>query len=87
MKVGNSDTTVGQGLDIGTTNAIEVDESSYIRRHQSSSITDGETTLPSAPLSGINNIVVDTTQPVVTGVYRVNGDGNRTRMRTGGREF
>lgn len=78
MKVESSDTTVG--LDIGTANAIEVDESSYIRRHQSKSVTDGETSLSSAPLSG-SNIVVDTTQPVVTGVYSVNGDnGNLTRM-------
>lgn len=69
-----------QSLDIGAANAIEIDQSSYIRRHQSSSITDGDTSLSSASLSG-SNIVVDTTQPVVTSVSGVNGNGKRTQMR------
>ncbi|CAN0022976.1 unnamed protein product, partial [Ectocarpus sp. 4 AP-2014] len=49
---------------------------SYIRRHQSRSLTDGNTSLPDEPLraSG-SNVVVNTTQPVVTGVYGVNGNG------------
>lgn len=71
---------MGLGLDIGVPNAIEIDGSSHIRRHQSSSITDGDTSLSSPSLSG-SSIVVDTTQPVVSGVYGVNGNGNRTRTR------
>lgn len=86
VKVEGSDTSLL--LDTGAANSIELDEpSSYIRRHQSSSITDGDTSLPNGPLvaSG-TSIVVDTTQPVVTGVYGVNGDGKTGAMRWGRRE-
>lgn len=75
LKVENSDMSLL--LDTADTDSIELDpSSSYIRRHQSSSVTDGDTSLPTAPLlaSG-TTIVVDTTQPLVTGVYGVNGDG------------
>lgn len=63
-------------LDIENDTSVVVDESSYIRRHQSSSLTDGNGTLPDEPLRvGGSAIVVNTTQPVVTGVYGVNGNG------------
>lgn len=75
-KVGESD--LADVLDITYGTDITVDEASYIRRHQSSSVTDAKLTLPSAPLrlSG-NHIVIDTTEPTVTGVYGVNGNGER----------
>lgn len=65
-------------LDIENDTSISIDESSYVRRHQSSSVTDGNTTLPNQPLamSG-RHVGINTTQPVVTGVYGVNGDGER----------
>lgn len=63
-------------LDIENSTSISVDESSYVRRHQSSSVTDGNTTLPDEPLrmSG-SYIVVNTTQPVVISVHGANGNG------------
>lgn len=66
-------------LDVGNDTIVEVDEStSYIRRHQSRSLTDGNTSLPDEPLRASGSkIVVNTTQPVVTGVYSVNGNGKR----------
>ncbi len=72
-QVENSDTS----LLLDTEGSIEFDvSSSYIRRHQSSSVTDGVTSLPSAPLAASGtSIAVDTTQPFVTGVYGINGNG------------
>ena len=77
-KVESSD--MAFSLDIDNDTSVVVDESSYIRRHQSSSLTDGNTTLPNEPLrAGGSAIVVNTTQPVVTGVYGVNGNGEKGR--------
>ncbi|CAM9804617.1 unnamed protein product, partial [Scytosiphon promiscuus] len=57
-------------LDIANTTSIEIDDASYVRRHQSRSLTDGNTSLPNEPLRvGGSNIVINTTQPVVTGVF------------------
>lgn len=74
----SSDAAVRLDIENGTHVAVDA-ETSYIRRHQSRSITDSNTTLPDEPLlSGGSNIAINTTQPVVTGVYGVNGNGKMT---------
>lgn len=74
----SSDTAVRLDIDNGTYVSVD-SETSYIRRHQSRSITDSNTTLPDEPLlAGGSNIAINTTQPVVTGVYGVNGNGKLT---------
>lgn len=74
VKVGEVD--LAHPLDVDSTTSIFIDDSSYVRRHQSQSITDGNTTLPNQPLRASGKqIVVDTAQPTVTGVYGLNGNG------------
>lgn len=63
-------------LDIENDTRISVDDLSYIRRYQSSSISDGNLTLPNQPLAAAGtNITINTTQPTVSGVHGVNGQG------------
>lgn len=77
VKVGESD--MAFRLDIDNDTQIVVDNSSHIKRHQSSAVTDGNTTLVDEPLRmGGVDITVNTTQPVVTGVFGSNGDGERS---------
>lgn len=74
VKVGEMDMAYPLDVDNGT--SIFIDDSSYVRRHQSQSVTDGNTTLPDQPLRASGNqIVVNTAQPTVTAVYGLNGNG------------
>lgn len=74
MKVGEVD--VAHPLDVDNSTSIFIDDSSYVRRHQSQSVTDGNTSLPDQPLRASGKqIVIDTAQPTVTGVYGLNGNG------------
>lgn len=68
-------------LDIENDTHVTIDESSHVRRQQSSSVTDGNTSLPDEPLrtSG-SNIVVNTARPVVTGVHGANGNGKKSHV-------
>lgn len=79
FKVGESDMAVV--LDVENYTRISVDDSSYIRRHQSSSITDGNTTLPNESLrTDGTNININSARPTVVGVYGVDGNGESMEL-------